>query len=86
LIRPSRPTIRSLASCEHGTHDPVFPFEQIAVRNCAILRRLGYEVELRVDEGGVHWPSRGFQPAALDWFFGGADGALGCWQACVSGL
>jgi phospholipase/carboxylesterase len=55
---------------EHGTHDPVFPFEQIAMRNCAILRRLGYEVELRVDEGGVHWPSRGFQPAALDWFFG----------------
>jgi predicted esterase len=59
---------------EHGTHDPVFPFEQIAVRNCAILRRLGYEVDLRVDEGGVHWPSREFHPAALDWFFAGSDG------------
>jgi len=54
---------------EHGTHDTVFPFEEIALRNCAILRRLGYEVELRVDEGGIHWPSREFQPAALDWFF-----------------
>jgi len=57
---------------EHGTHDPVFPFEQIAIRNCAILRRLGYEVDLRVDEGGIHWPSHEFQGAALDWFFTGA--------------
>jgi len=38
-----------------------------------ILRRLGYEVELRVDEGGIHWPSRTFQPAALDWFLGTAS-------------
>lgn len=57
---------------EHGTHDTVFPFEQIATRNCAILRRLGYEVDLRVDEGGIHWPSHEFQSAALDWFFAGA--------------
>jgi phospholipase/carboxylesterase len=57
---------------EHGTHDPVFPFEEVAVRNCAILRRLGYDVELRVDDGGIHWPSRTFQPAALDWFLGAA--------------
>ena len=68
-IAPDDPKPRILL--EHGTHDPIFPFEQIAARNCAILRRLGYEVELRVDEGGVHWPSRGFQPAALDWFFAG---------------
>ena len=54
---------------EHGTHDQVFPFEQIALRNREILRRLGYEVEFRVDEGGIHWPSAGFQTAALDWFF-----------------
>ena len=61
---------------EHGTHDTVFPFEDIALRNCAILRRLGYDVELRVDEGGIHWPSRAFQGAALDWFFRG--GARAC--------
>ena len=52
--------------------DPVFPFEQIAVRNREIVRRLGYAVELRVDEGGIHWPSCQFQGAALDWFFAGA--------------
>jgi phospholipase/carboxylesterase len=69
-IAPDDPKPRILL--EHGTHDPVFPLEQIAVRNCAILRQLGYEVELRVDEGGVHWPSRSFQSAALDWFFAGA--------------
>ena len=51
------------------SRDTVFPFENVALRNCAILRRLGYEVELRVDEGGIHWPSRAFQGAALDWFF-----------------
>ena len=32
------------------------------------LRRLGYEVDLRIDEGGVHWPSPAFQKMALDWF------------------
>lgn len=67
-VSPTDPRPRILL--EHGTHDTVFPFEEIAVRNCAILRRLGYEVELRVDEGGIHWPSRAFQPAALDWFLG----------------
>ena len=75
-ISPTDPRPRILL--EHGTHDTVFPFEEIALRNCAILRRLGYEVELRVDEGGIHWPSREFQGAALDWFFAGpgrtADG------------
>jgi phospholipase/carboxylesterase len=55
---------------EHGTHDQVFPFDQIALRNCAILRHLGYELEFRVDEGGIHWPSPAFQTAALDWFLG----------------
>jgi predicted esterase len=72
-VAPADPRPRILL--EHGTHDPVFPFEQIALRNCAILRRLGYEVELRVDQGGIHWPSRTFQPAALDWFFGDAAAA-----------
>jgi phospholipase/carboxylesterase len=65
-VAPTDPRPRILL--EHGTHDPVFPFEEIALRNCAILRRLGYEVELRVDEGGIHWPSPAFQSAALDWF------------------
>ena len=69
-IAPTDPRPRVLL--EHGTHDPVFPFEEIAVRNCAILRRLGYEVELRVDQGGIHWPSRTFQGAALDWYFSSA--------------
>jgi len=68
-IAPSDPRPRILL--EHGTHDTIFPFEQVALRNCEILRRLGYQVELRVDEGGVHWPSRAFQTAALDWFFAG---------------
>ncbi|MEW6271984.1 MAG: hypothetical protein AB1689_22100 [Thermodesulfobacteriota bacterium] len=53
---------------EHGTHDTVFPFEQVCTPNVELLRRLGYEVELRVDQGGIHWPSRAFQTAALDWF------------------
>ena len=68
-IAPDDPKPRILL--EHGSHDPVFPFDQIAVRNRAILQRLGYEVTFRVDEGGVHWPSREFQRAALDWFFAG---------------
>lgn len=71
-VGPADPRPRILL--EHGTHDQVFPFEEIALRNCALLRRLGYEVELRVDEGGIHWPSRAFQPAALDWFFAGTVG------------
>lgn len=54
---------------EHGTHDTVFPFEDVAMPNVELLRRLGYEVELRIDEGGIHWPSPAFQQAALDWFF-----------------
>jgi len=69
-VSPTDPRPRILV--EHGTHDTVFPFEEIAVRNCTILRRLGYEVDLRVDEGGIHWPSHEFQAAALDWFFAGA--------------
>jgi phospholipase/carboxylesterase len=74
-IAPTDPRPRILL--EHGSHDPVFPFEQVALRNCAILRRLGYQVELRVDEGGIHWPAPTFQPAALDWFFGGPPAAVG---------
>jgi phospholipase/carboxylesterase len=73
-VAPTDPRPKILL--EHGTHDPVFPFEEVAVPNCAILRRLGYDVELRVDDGGIHWPSSTFQTAALDWFFGAAAPAL----------
>jgi predicted esterase len=65
-IAPDDPKPRVLL--EHGTHDTVFPFEVVCRPNVELLRRLGYEVELRVDEGGVHWPSPSFQQAALDWF------------------
>jgi phospholipase/carboxylesterase len=72
-IAPDDP--RPRVFIEHGTHDAVFPFEQIALRNLEILRRLGYEVEFRVDEGGIHWPSAAFQTAALDWFLAPAAAA-----------
>ena len=65
-IGPDDPKPRILL--EHGTHDTVFPFEQVCTPNVDLLRRLGYEVELHVDEGGVHWPSAAFQKLALDWF------------------
>jgi poly(3-hydroxybutyrate) depolymerase len=54
---------------EYGTHDELFPFEQVALPMRDNLERLGYRVEFRVDEGGRHWPSGDFQPEALDWFF-----------------
>ena len=66
LIGPDDPKPRILL--EHGTHDVVFPFEQVCAPNVELLRRLGYEVDLRVDEGGIHWPSPAFQTTALDWF------------------
>ena len=54
---------------EYGTHDPLFPLEQVALPMRKHLEGLGYPVEFRVDEGGRHWPSSDFQPEALDWFF-----------------
>jgi len=54
---------------EYGTHDPVFPFQQVALPMKANLERAGYSVVFRVDEGGKHWPSPDFLPEALDWFF-----------------
>lgn len=54
---------------EYGTHDQVFPFEQIAVPMREQLQKRGYPLEFRVDEGGKHWPPTDFQPEALDWFF-----------------
>lgn len=54
---------------EYGTHDEVFPFERVAVPMRENLRKAGYTVEFRVDQGGKHWPSSDFLPEALDWFF-----------------
>lgn len=54
---------------EYGTHDPIFPFDRVAVPMRRTLEHLGYTVEFRVDEGGRHWPSGDFQSEALDWFF-----------------
>lgn len=56
---------------EYGTHDPLFPFEQIAVPMRDNLQRAGYEVTFSADEGGKHWPSGSFQREALDWYFAG---------------
>jgi predicted peptidase len=54
---------------EYGTHDQLFPFERVAVPMRENLRKAGYTVEFRVDQGGKHWPSADFLPEALDWFF-----------------
>lgn len=56
---------------EYGTHDELFPFEQIALPMRDNLRAAGYELEFSVDEGGRHWPSGSFQPEALAWYFDG---------------
>lgn len=71
-VLPSDPKPRVLL--EYGTHDPVFPFERVAVPMREELERLGYAVEFRVDEGGKHWPSSDFQREALDWFLGPPGG------------
>ncbi len=54
---------------QHGTHDVVFPFDAVCMPNVELLRGLGYDVDLRVEEGGIHWPKPEFQTMALDWFF-----------------
>ncbi len=54
---------------EYGTHDELFPFEQVALGMKKQLEDLGCELDFNVDEGGRHWPSSTFQDEALDWFF-----------------
>ena len=54
---------------EYGTHDELFPFDQVAVPMREHLEGMGIPVHFRVDRGGRHWPSGDFQPEALDWFF-----------------
>jgi predicted esterase len=66
LLRPDDPRPRVLL--EYGTHDQLFPFEQVALPMQADLEARGYELEFRVDQGGKHWPPSDFQPEALDWF------------------
>lgn len=54
---------------EYGTHDELFPFDRVALPMRENLRKAGYTVEFRADQGGKHWPSADFLPEALDWFF-----------------
>ena len=54
---------------EYGTHDELFPFEQVALPMREQLEGFGCAVTFRVDQGGRHWPSGEFQQEALDWFF-----------------
>jgi len=65
---PTR-TAKPAVLLEYGTHDELFPFEQVALPMKENLERLGYAVNFRVDQGGRHWPSGEFQEEALDWFF-----------------
>jgi len=62
-------TPRPAVLLEYGTHDEIFPFEQVAVPMRTQLEAFGCPVTFRVDEGGRHWPSGEFQGEALDWFF-----------------
>ena len=62
-------TKRPAVLIEYGTHDELFPFEQVAVPMREQLEAFGCAVTFRVDEGGRHWPSGKFQGEALDWFF-----------------
>ena len=36
------------------------------------LTRLGYPLDFRTDEGGIHWPRRELMADMLDWFLGPA--------------
>ncbi len=68
--RASDPTTpRPQVLLEYGTHDELFPFEQVALPMRRQLEEIGCAVNFRVDEGGRHWPSGLFQEEALDWFF-----------------
>jgi predicted esterase len=56
---------------EYGTHDELFPFEQVALPMRQSLEAAGHDVTFSVDEGGRHWPSSTFIPEALEWWIGG---------------
>lgn len=67
-LRPDDPKPRVLL--EYGTHDQLFPFEQVAIPMRETLERLGYPLTFWVDEGGLHWPRATLLSDALDWFDG----------------
>jgi phospholipase/carboxylesterase len=68
-LKPDDPKPRVFL--EYGTHDQLFPFERVAVPMREVLERMGYPLEFRVDEGGIHWPRREFLADALAWFLVG---------------
>jgi phospholipase/carboxylesterase len=65
-LKPDDPKPRVFL--EYGTHDQLFPFERVALPMRDVLTRMGYPLEFRVVEGGIHWPRREFLRDALDWF------------------
>jgi len=67
-LRPDDPKPRIFL--EYGTRDQLFPFEHVALPMRDTLTRLGYPLEFRADEGGIHWPRPAFLGDALDWFLG----------------
>ena len=67
-LHPDDPKPRVLL--EYGTRDQLFPFDRVAVPMRDLLTELGYTLEFRVDEGGIHWPRAAFMTDALDWFLG----------------
>ena len=67
-LRPDDPKPRVFL--EYGTRDQLFPFEHVALPMRDTLTRLGYPLEFRADEGGIHWPRPAFLADALDWFLG----------------
>ena len=69
-LKPDDPKPRVFL--EYGTHDQLFPFERVAVPMREVLERMGYPLEFRVDEGGIHWPRREFLHDALAWFLADA--------------
>ena len=60
---------------EYGTHDELFPFDQVALPMKQSLEAAGHDVTFSVDEGGRHWPSSTFITEALEWWL--ADGRDG---------
>jgi predicted esterase len=65
-LKPDDPKPRVFL--EYGTHDQLFPFDRVALPMRDVLTRMGYPLEFRVDEGGIHWPRREFLAEALAWF------------------
>jgi predicted esterase len=53
---------------EYGTHDELFPFDQVALPMKQSLEAAGHDVTFSVDEGGRHWPSSTFITEALEWW------------------